>query len=481
MTSQHTSTSLPPLHQLIGGAWQDGTGPGIEVLDKYHLTPIATARSASPEQIEAMIAAAQAAFEAGAPEPYERGAILDRAAALMGERSEEVAAVVQAESGFTQADARGEVARCIQTLRLSAEEARRLAGEVIPIGGAPGQAGRIGFTLRVPLGIVFAVTPFNSPLNTVTHKVAPAFAAGNAVIVKPASATPLTAVKLAQILIEAGMPPGLLSVLLCGGADSEQVITDPRVRFIAFTGSTGVGQRIQSIAGLRRTQMELGSIAFTVLEADADLDRALPKIVGASYRKAGQVCTSVQITLVHASIREEVTARLTELVEAVKYGDPSVEGTLTGPLVSAREATRVAGWIDAAMAAGARRLVGGDRAGALVPPTLMTDVPRDQSLAAEEVFGPVMSIEGFETTEEAIARINATPFGLASGIFTARLDKAMAYARGLEVGGVHINETSSSRVDLMPYGGSKDSGFGREGPHYAVQEMSEERVITIST
>jgi len=481
MTDQSKPLTQMPLKQLINGDWMDGTGREFAVLDKFRLTPITSAKTAGPEQIAEMIEAAEAAFRGGVPEPYDRGAVLDRAAVLMGERASEVAAVIQAESGFTAADAQGEVTRCIQTLRLSAEEARRLAGEVIPMTGAPGQSGRIGFTLRVPLGIVFAVTPFNSPLNTVTHKVAPAFAAGNAVIVKPASVTPMTTLKLAEILIEAGMPRGFLSVLLAGGADAEQVITDPRVRFIAFTGSTEVGKRIQAISGLRRTQMELGSIAFTVLEADADLDRAIPKIVGASYRKAGQVCTSVQIALVHRSLMDQVTERLVEAVGTVKFGDPSGEDVLTGPLISEGEAKRVETWVEAAVASGARRLVGGDRVGAVVPPTLLVDVPQDQNLSCQEVFGPVLCLEPFDTTEEAIARVNSTPFGLATGIFTARIDLAMSYARRLEVGGVHINETSSSRVDLMPYGGSKDSGFGREGPHYAVEEMTEARIVTIST
>lgn len=480
--NQHDSTlEVPVISQLINGAWVDGTGQAFTVVDKFTQIPVARANKAGPEQIAAVVDAAHAAFLRGAPGNYERGAILDRAATLIGERADEVAAVIRAEAGFTLSDARGEVNRCVQTLKLSAEEARRLTGDVIPIGGAPGQGNRIGFTLRVPLGIVFAVTPFNSPLNTVTHKIAPAFAAGNSVIVKPASATPMTTVKLAEILIEAGMPQGFLSVLLGGGAEAGPVIADERVRFIAFTGSTEVGRQIQMQAGLRRTQMELGSIAFTILEKDADLDRALPKIVGAGYRKAGQVCTSIQIALVHSSRIEEVTARLGEAVRAVKYGNPSEDGVLTGPVISEAEAKRIASWINEAVAAGATRHAGGDRIGSVVPPTLLTGVPRDQKLASEEVFGPVLLLEPFDTTEEAIARVNSTPYGLATGVFTERLGAAFEYVRKLDVGGVHINETSSSRVDLMPYGGSKDSGFGREGPRYAVEEMTEERVVTIST
>ncbi|GGE36925.1 succinate-semialdehyde dehydrogenase [Actibacterium pelagium] len=465
---------------LSGGRWIEGEGGKSVVLDKFRLEPIAEARGATPQQVAAMIDAAHAAFKAGAPSPYERGAILDRAARIIEEKAEEVARVVQAESGFTANDAHGEVSRCIQTMKLSAEEARRLRGEVVPLSGAPGQDGRVAFTMRVPLGVVLAITPFNSPLNTVAHKLAPAFAAGNAVIAKPSSATPMTTVKLAEILIEAGMPAGFLSVLLGGGAIAQAAIEDERVRFIAFTGSTGVGRKIQQAAGLRRTQMELGSIAFTVVCDDADFNLALPKIVGASYRKAGQVCTSVQMALIHASRFDEAAEKLAERVRAVPYGDPANPDTYTGPLINEDEAKRVADWIDEAIAMGAARLVGGPREGAVVPPTLLTNVTPEMKVCSEEIFGPVLCLQPFETEEEAIERVNSTPFGLATGVFTNSLDRAFGFARKLEVGGVHINETSSSRVDLMPYGGSKDSGFGREGPYYAVHEMTEDRIITFT-
>jgi acyl-CoA reductase-like NAD-dependent aldehyde dehydrogenase len=388
---------------------------------------------------------------------------------------------MQMEAGFTAADAAGEVRRCKETLRLSAEEARRLAGDVIPLAGAPQQAGRMGFTLRVPLGVVLAITPFNSPLNTVAHKLGPAFAAGNAVILKPASATPLTACLLAEVLLEAGLPKGFLHVLP-GGADvAGWLIADERVRFFAFTGSTEVGRRIQQAAGLRRTQMELGSIACTILCDDADLDKALPKVVSAGYRKAGQVCTSIQLLLVQQPILPRVEQTLSSLVNALPYGDPRNENTVVGPLISEKEAIRVESWIEDALAKGAKRLAGGGkRQRAVVPPVLLGSIGDAMKLGCEEVFGPVVCLLPFRSLDEAIARVNATPFGLACGIFTQRIDDAFAAARRLEVGGVHVNETSSSRVDLMPYGGSKDSGFGREGPRYAVHEMTEERIVTFS-
>jgi acyl-CoA reductase-like NAD-dependent aldehyde dehydrogenase len=465
---------------LIDGAWTDGAGPQVVLRDKYRLQPCAWITTADAAQVLQAVDAAHAAFRRGPLVAYERGAVLDRAAALLEQRLDEFVRTMQLEAGFTESDATGEVRRCLQTLRLSGEEARRLAGDVIPLAGAPGQAGRMGFTIRVPLGVVAAITPFNSPLNTVTHKVAPAFAAGNAVILKPSTNTPLTACKLAELLLDAGMPRGFLSVLHGSAEVVKHLQDDDRVRFFAFTGSTEVGRKIQQAAGLRRTQMELGSIACTIVCDDAKLDVALPKIINAGYRKAGQVCTSVQLLLVHESIKHEVETRLAHLVRELPFGDPQDPRTVVGPVISEDNAIRIAAWIDAAVRAGARLLAGGPRQGAVVPPALLTDIGDRMDVGCREIFGPVVCIVPFSTLAQAIERVNSTPYGLATGLFTNRLGDALAAAQQLEVGGVHINETSSSRVDLMPYGGSKDSGFGREGPHYAVHEMTEERIITIT-
>jgi succinate-semialdehyde dehydrogenase/glutarate-semialdehyde dehydrogenase len=463
---------------LIAGHWTDGVTTDT-VPDKYRQQPWATRQIPSRAQVGECVAAAHAAFRASKLTPEQRGAILDRAATLMEQRSEELVSILQAEAGFTGHDAAGEIKRCAITFRLSADEARRFAGEMVPMEGAPGQAGRIGFTLRVPLGVVCAITPFNAPLNTVAHKVGPALAAGNALVLKPSSHTPMTACVMAEVLLAAGLPPGLMSVLH-GGADVAQWLLDePTVRFYAFTGSTEVGRSIQQRAGLRRTQMELGSIAHCIVCDDADLDAALPKVVNAGYRKAGQVCTSIQVLLVQDKLVADVEQRLTRMVGALPYGDPTDAKTVVGPVISPAAAERIDSWITMAMASGARRLAGGERHGSVVPPTLLADVNGATPLGCQEVFGPVMCIAPFSTLDEAIERVNATPFGLATGVFTNRLDDALRAARKLEVGGVHINETSSSRVDLMPYGGTKDSGFGREGPHYAVREMSEERMVTL--
>lgn len=465
---------------LCAGDWVPGNGPVLPVMDKYRLLPGAEVSTADRSQAEQAVAAAHAAFRRGAPAPFERGAVLERAAALLEGRAESFVRTMQMEAGFTAADAAGEVRRCVQTLKLSGEEARRLAGEVIPLGGAPQQSARLGFTLRVPLGVVLAITPFNSPLNTVAHKIAPAFAAGNAVILKPASATPLTACRLAEVLLDAGMPKGFLSALPGGAQVADWLIADERVRFFAFTGSTEVGRSIQGRAGLRRTQMELGSIACTILCDDANLEAALPNVVNAGYRKAGQVCTSIQLLLVQKEIAAEVESRLGRLVADLPHGDPRDERTVVGPLISEKEAMRVERWVTEALAKGARQLAGGVRKGALLPPVLLASIDDSMKVGCQEIFGPVVCIVPFNTLDEAIARVNATPYGLATGIFTNRLADAFAAARRLEVGGVHVNETSSSRVDLMPYGGSKDSGFGREGPRYAVHEMTEERIVTFT-
>jgi succinate-semialdehyde dehydrogenase/glutarate-semialdehyde dehydrogenase len=469
---------LPSCRLLIAGEWVDGERT-VAVSDKYRLKPFMHAHLPGREQVRACVAAADRAFQANSLSPYDRGAILDRAADHIEKRAADLVEILRKEAGFPRKDAMGEIQRCAGTFRLSAEEARRFAGEVVPVEGAAGQKGRIGFTMRVPLGVVAAITPFNAPLNTVAHKVGPALAAGNALVLKPSLHTPVTSCIMAECLVAAGLPAGLMSVLHGDGEVADWLLSEPAVRFYAFTGSTEVGRVIQSKAGLRRTQMELGSIAHCIVCEDADLDIALPKVVNAGFRKAGQVCTSIQVLLVQSAAVSEVERRLTRLVSELTYGDPGDDRTVVGPVISEAAAKRIESWIAQAEQKGARRLVGGERRGAVVPPTLLADVDKATPLGCQEVFGPVMCIAPFEHLDEAIARVNDTPFGLATGIFTKRLDSALQAARQLQVGGVHINETPSSRVDLMPYGGSKDSGFGREGPHYAIREMSEERIVTI--
>lgn len=465
---------------FIAGKWVQGTSSG-EVLNKFDGTVIADLSEAGRDQVTYAVTSAAAAFKRGAPPQAARADILIRAADLLKSRRDQMVRIIVAEAGFTASEATGEVTRGIQTLLASADEAKRLVGEMIPIGGAPGNDGRIGFTMRIPIGVVCAITPFNAPLNTVLHKVAPAFAAGNSVILKPASATPLTSALLVSILLDAGMPPDFISLLHGpGGKIGQWLCEEPDIKFYAFTGSTAVGKRIHSAVGLRRTQMELGSIAATILQPDADLDYALPKVLGAGFRKAGQVCTSIQRLYVHASIYDKVKASLTASVAALRAGNPNDPEVDTGPLISEAEAIRVEGWVREAAEQGADILAGGVRTGSVVTPTLIANTDPSMRVMAEEIFGPVMILRRFSDLDDAIDEINATPYGLASGIFTQNIEAGMHAAAKLQVGGVHINETSSSRVDVMPYGGCKDSGFGREGPRYAMHEMSEERLVTIT-
>ncbi|WP_269498115.1 aldehyde dehydrogenase family protein [Castellaniella sp. S9] len=465
---------------LIAGEWIQGRSTTFTVLNKFDNRPLAEISTPTAEQVREAVQAAVRAFHDNRKlSPHERGRFLDKTAAALEARSDSLQRTICAEAGFTLSDAAGEVQRAIQTFRLAAEEARRFTGTLVPVEGAPGQVGRMCWTMRIPLGVVAAITPFNAPLNTVAHKVAPALAAGNAIILKPSPHTPLVACQLAEALMEAGTPKGLVSVLH-GGAEVVQGLLDEQdVKFYAFTGSTEAGRAIQQRAGLRRTQMELGSIAFGIVCDDADLDFALPKIVNAAYRKAGQVCTSIQLLLVHKNIFPIVEARLTERVRDLAAGNPLDPATVVGPVISPASAQRISDWIDQAVQSGATCLAGGSRQGNVVAPTLLKDISPETPLGCQEVFGPVMSLVPFSTLDEAITQVNATPYGLATGIFTNRLDEAFRFITELQVGGVHINETSSSRVDMMPYGGSKASGFGREGPYYAMREMSEERVATL--
>jgi len=329
--------------------------------------------------------------------------------------------------------------------------------------------------------VVCAITPFNSPLNTVSHKIGPALAAGNTVVLKPANVTPVTATLLCEILLEAGVPAGHLNLVHGRGSTvGTWLLEDPGIAFYAFTGSTEVGRTIQRTIGLRRSQLELGSVSSTIVCDDADLGRAVPRCVNASFRKAGQVCTSVQRLYVDRRILYAFAERLIDSTERARVGNPRDVETLVGPMIHVREAERAGAWVEEAVSQGARVVCGGRRDGALFAPTIVVDATADMRVMRDEIFAPVIAIVPFDSLDAAIAEINATPYGLAAGIFTTNINSAMRAAKSLEVGTVHVNETSSSRVDVMPYGGTKQSGFGREGPRYAVHEMTEERLITWS-
>lgn len=465
---------------LIGGEWT--AGESIEALaDKYDARPYGEMAVASLEQVGAAVAGAVEGHRRSTLTPYQRYRILSAAAGVIESRLEPLIELMRHEAGFTRADGDNEVRRCVQTLQLSAEEAKRLNGDMVPMQAADGVRDRIGFTLRSPRGVVCAITPFNSPLNVLAHKVAPALAGGNAIVIKPSEFTPLTAVALCEALIEAGLPPDLLALVHGPGpVIGRALLADPRIAFYAFTGSTRVGKEIQAAAGLRRTQLELGSIASTIVCHDADTALAIPKILNAGFRKAGQVCTSVQRLYVDRRIAAEFVPQLVAAARKMKAGDPSDPATVIGPMISTAHAQRAQFWVAEAVAQGAQVLLGGERTDSVCTPTVLTRVSPEMKVMCEEIFGPVISIVEFDGVDSAVEQANATPFGLSVGLFTSNLHTAFRAARSLRFGGIHVNEASSARVDAMPFGGVKDSGFGWEGPAYAIREMTEERLMTVA-
>lgn len=466
---------------LVAGRLLSG-GAVFDVFDKYAGRLIAEAETSTAGHVEQAVAIAEKAFAQDVPTPARRHEVLLRASDLLEERRGIFFEALVSEAGFTAADATNEIDRARLTLSLCADEARRIVGELVPFAASPGQENRVGFTVRNGVGVVCAITPFNSPLNVVLHKIAPALAAGNAVVLKPSGFTPVTAMLLARLLFDAGLPPTLLSVLHdVDGEAAKLLLADQRIGFYTFTGSTRVGRAIQAAAGLRRTQLELGSIASTILCEDADLERAIPKIANASFRKAGQVCTSVQRLYVQQSRHGETLEALARAARLMPAGDPRKPATRIGPLISEASAIRVEGIVRDARNLGAVIACGGEREQAVVQPTILTAVPSGARALAEEIFGPVVCVIPFGELDEAVAGANGTPFGLSVGLFTCNIDVALKTVPRLRFGSVHVNETSSARADGMPFGGVKDSGFGHEGPRYAIREYTEERLVTFNT
>jgi acyl-CoA reductase-like NAD-dependent aldehyde dehydrogenase len=464
---------------LIDGRWEP-VGTGLEVLDKYTRQPYAVIAQASPDDVGRAVAGAAAAARQPLP-PARRQAILETAARLLEVLADEIRELYVAETGFTTADAVTEVTRAIATLRLSAEEAVRIAGEEIPVAATAGSEGRLAFTIRVPVGVVAAITPFNAPLNTVVHKVGPALAAGNAVVLKPAEQTPLCSVALAQILLDAGLPPGFLQ-LVCGPGETTgaALVADRRVRFFTFTGSPAVGLAIKQNSGIAKTHLELGSNSASIVAADADLKLVADLAVRAGYRKAGQVCTSVQRLIADVSVIDELAGLLARRVGALRTGDPRDAAVQVGPMIAPAEAERAESWLRQAVEQGAAVLTGGDREGAVLAPALLRDPPPDSRIMTDEIFAPAVALVPVQSFDEAIGMVNAGEYGLQAGVFTRDLDRAFHAARELRVGGVMINDTSSYHADAMPYGGIKNSGYGLEGPRYAVQDMTDPRIIVFN-
>lgn len=465
----------------IDGQWCQGEAPAAVLLDCYSQKPVASIEQASINQVERAIRAARTAFNTVSFLAYQRFEVLAQAAQLLQERRDEVLHDLVSETGYTIADATNEFERCLLTLKQCAEEAKRIHGECVPMDGAPGHDHRIGFTMRFPRGVVCSITPFNAPLNTVAHKIAPALAAGNAVILKPAEQTPISANHLVQALLDAGLPSGYLQLLHGQGERLGPALLDhPEIDFYGFTGSTAVGKLIKQRIGMRHCSLELGNISCTLLCADAHLPTAIPKVVASAFRKAGQVCTSIQKLLVHENILDDVVLQLCDHLKTKKAGDPRDLNSFIGPMIDIANAERIERWIEEAIQLGAKQIIGGKRKGSLVQPTVLTDVPYSATIFQNEAFGPVLLVIPFSSLGQALSMVNDSPYGLTAGIFTQNIDNAMKAARTIKVGSVHINETSSARVDQMPSGGVKDSGTGREGPRYAIMEMMEEKLITMS-
>lgn len=411
---------------------------------------------------------------------YDRSRILRKAAALMGEREEDLGRTITREEGKILSEGRLEASRARETIEVSADEAKRLGGEVVPLDAAPGGAGRLGFTLRIPCGIVAAITPFNFPLNLVCHKVGPALAAGNAVLIKPATDTPLSALKLVEILLEAGLPPAAIACVTGpGGELGEAICRDPRIRKITFTGSSEVGERICRAAGLKRVTMELGSNSPLVIMPDADLAKAADATVATGYANAGQVCISTQRVVVSKEVYGDFLDVLGPKVAAITTGNPLTSSTRMGPMIRERDASRVEEWIHEAVEGGARLLCGGERTGTMVAPTVVADVDPRMRISCQELFGPAVAVTRAGGIDEAVALANDTSYGLSAAIFTQNLSWAMKFARQVDSGNIHVNWGPQWRADLMPYGGLKQSGMGKEGPKYAVEEMTEVKMVVI--
>ena len=463
---------------LIGGEWVE-TGDWLEVRSPYSGELLGRVAKAGAAEARRAIDAAEAAMREPLP-AHKRAEILVRVAGYLGRQHDDVARTISAEAGKPLKAAKVETSRAMSTFTMAAVEARTLAGEMVPMDASQAGVGKLAFTLRTPIGVVGAISPFNFPLNLVAHKIAPALAAGCAVVLKPASQTPLSALLLAELETEAGLPPGWLNVLVGPAAEiGDVLVEDERVRLITFTGSAEVGWKLAARAPRKRVTLELGNATPVIVEADADLDLAAEKLAANAFSFAGQSCISVQRIYVQRRVYDELLDRFVPRVEALVVGDPAEEETDVGPLIDEGARERVLAWIEEARGAGAEILTGGGLEGELVRPTVIAGARADLKVSCEEVFGPVCTVTAYDSLDEAIELANGTRYGLQAGIFTSDVKTALTAARRLEFGGVTVNEAPTFRADQMPYGGVKDSGNTREGPAYAVRELTEERLVVI--
>lgn len=463
----------------------DGTdvtdGEVTEVRSPFDGRVVGLVPSLTTDHVDRAVAVALERHRGPQLPAHQRAEILERAAVLLTERNEEFGQSISGESAKPITTARIEASRAVDTLRFSAVQARTLVGEMVAMDATPAGVGKLGYVKRVPIGVIGAISPFNFPLNLVCHKIAPALAAGCPVVLKPASATPLTALKIARLFEEAGLPPGWLNVVTCPGSVADRLVTHDDVAMITFTGSPEVGWGIRARGARKRVSLELGNNAPVVVEADADLELAATKIVAGGFGYSGQTCISVQRVYVHSSVHDELLDLVTGKVEQLVVGDPADEATVVSTLIASKETKRVKDWIDEAVAAGARLVVGGDLTpDEVLEPTVLDNVTADMKVCSDEVFGPMIGVASYDDYEDALARANDTRYGLQAAVFTKDLAKALRAADVLDFGGVLINEMPSWRADQQPYGGVRDSGNTREGPAFTVQEMTERRVVIIT-
>ena len=475
---------MEPQKILIAGSWE--TSPTLhEVRSPFDGRVVGTTYLASPDQVERAAAGSIAGFAAmRALGAWERSAILRTTATAITARREELAALLSAEAGKPLRDALAEIDRGALTFRLAGEEAERMIGETIPLDLNAAGKDRLGITRRFPIGPVLGISPFNFPLNLAAHKVAPAIAAGCSIVLKPPSADPLIMLKVAEIMVEAGLPKGALSVIPTARAEADRLIDDERFRLLSFTGSPAIGWKMKARAGTKRVLLELGGNAACIIDASAQLDWAVKRTLVGSFAYAGQVCISVQRIFVHASIADEFERRLVAGAATLKVGDPADAATDVGPLIDDGAAARTSEWIAEAVAGGARLLAGGaaldPKSPRLFAPTILADVPRTARICSEEAFAPVVLLERFSDFNEALSAVNASRYGLQCGLFSNDLAHVRRAFDELEVGGVIVNDVPTYRIDNMPYGGVKESGLGREGVRWAVEEMTELRLLVLA-
>jgi acyl-CoA reductase-like NAD-dependent aldehyde dehydrogenase len=464
---------------LVAGDWIE-TGEWQEVRSPYSGEVVGRVAKAGAEETRRAIDAAEAAMQEPLP-AHKRAEILVRVAGALGRRHDEVARQISDEAGKPMKAAKIEASRAMSTYTFAAVEARKLAGEIVPMDASQAGEGKLAFTLRKPIGVVGAISPFNFPLNLVAHKLAPALAAGCAVVLKPASQTPLSALLLAELETEAGLPPGWLNVVVGPASDiGDVLVEDERVKALTFTGSSGVGWALRERAPRKRVNLELGNSTPMIVEADADIESAASATAQHGFSFAGQSCISIQRVYVQRSVYDGFVERLVPKVEQLVVGDPGDDETDVGPVIDEGARDRILEWIDEAREAGAEILTGGDLEDDLIRPTLIANAGPELKVSCEEVFGPVVTLTPYDTLDDALDLANGTKYGLQAGIFTTNLDNALRAAEELEFGGVTINEAPTFRADQMPYGGVKESGNTREGPAYAVRELTEQHVVVVN-